>query len=91
MSELATTSSWNPPSKIEDLFAQAAGNAFAAINAPTAGARDDKPVPSGQAPFQLYSLATPNGIPELDKINVSIPIPCLIITYITKVISQLLC
>ena len=52
---------WNPPPVIEELYAQAAGNAFAAINAPTAGARDDKEVPRGSAPFQFYSLATPNG------------------------------
>lgn len=35
---------------------------FAAINAPTAGARVEKELPVGDAPFQLYSLATPNGI-----------------------------
>ncbi len=52
---------WTPPSKIEDIFALAAGNAFASINAPTAGARVEKEVPRGSAPFQLYSLATPNG------------------------------
>ena len=58
----AAPPSWNPPLKIEDLYAQTAGNQFAAINAPTSGARDDKEVPRGPASFQLYSLATPNGV-----------------------------
>ncbi len=53
---------WAPPAKIEELFAKAAGNQFSNINAPTAGARGDpKPLPVGNAPFQLYSLFTPNG------------------------------
>ena len=34
---------------------------FASINAPTAGARDEKDLPRGDASFQLYSLASPNG------------------------------
>ncbi|MFN9633425.1 MAG: glutathione-dependent disulfide-bond oxidoreductase, partial [Erythrobacteraceae bacterium] len=38
------------------------GGRFANINRPTAGARDDKPLPVGTHPFQLYSLATPNGV-----------------------------
>ncbi|HVR91308.1 MAG TPA: glutathione-dependent disulfide-bond oxidoreductase [Novosphingobium sp.] len=37
------------------------GGAFAAINRPIAGATHDKALPVGQHPFQLYSLATPNG------------------------------
>ena len=37
------------------------GGAFAGINRPTAGARDDKELPAGEHPFQLYSLGTPNG------------------------------
>jgi GST-like protein len=53
---------WTPPEKIESLFAAAAGNKFANINAPTAGARVTQDLPSGSAPFQLYSLATPNGV-----------------------------
>ena len=53
---------WVPPSKVEDLFAAAGGNQFASINAPTSGARVQKEVPVGSAPFQLYSLATPNGM-----------------------------
>jgi GST-like protein len=38
------------------------GGRFANINRPTAGAREDKALPVGQHPFQLYSLATPNGV-----------------------------
>lgn len=54
--------SWKPPSKIEELFNSTDGNNFSAINSPTAGARTsfDYPAPV-TGPFQLYSLATPNG------------------------------
>ncbi|HEY1752058.1 MAG TPA: glutathione-dependent disulfide-bond oxidoreductase [Caulobacteraceae bacterium] len=38
------------------------GGRFAAINRPVAGATHDKELPVGKHPFQLYSLATPNGI-----------------------------
>ena len=38
------------------------GGKFASINRPTAGAREDKDLPSGDHPFQLYTLATPNGV-----------------------------
>ena len=38
------------------------GGRFAGINRPVAGARSDKDLPRGQHPFQLYSLATPNGV-----------------------------
>ncbi len=38
------------------------GGKFASINRPTAGAREDKPLPKGDNPFQLHSLATPNGV-----------------------------
>lgn len=38
------------------------GGKFANINRPTAGAREDKDLPVGKHPFQLYSLATPNGV-----------------------------
>src|SRR4051812_28312830 len=37
------------------------GGEFANINRPTAGATHDKELPVGKHPFQLYSLATPNG------------------------------
>jgi GST-like protein len=38
------------------------GGRFANINRPTAGAREEKDLPVGDNPFQLYSLATPNGV-----------------------------
>ena len=38
------------------------GGKFASINRPTAGARFDQELPRGKHPFQLYSLATPNGV-----------------------------
>ena len=38
------------------------GGRFANINRPTAGAREEKALPVGPHPFQLYSLATPNGV-----------------------------
>ena len=53
---------WNPPAKIEDLFAASEGNKFASINSPVAGARSEKDLSKGTASVQLYSLATPNGM-----------------------------
>ncbi|MCA0909099.1 glutathione-dependent disulfide-bond oxidoreductase [Qipengyuania gaetbuli] len=38
------------------------GGRFASINAPTSGAREQKDLPTGEHDFQLYSLATPNGV-----------------------------
>ncbi|GAA6199430.1 glutathione-dependent disulfide-bond oxidoreductase [Aquicoccus sp. SU-CL01552] len=38
------------------------GGRFASINRPIAGPTHDKELPVGQHPFQLYSLATPNGV-----------------------------
>ncbi|MEM7689947.1 MAG: glutathione-dependent disulfide-bond oxidoreductase [Pseudomonadota bacterium] len=40
----------------------ASGGQFANINRPTAGAREEKALPEGANPFQLHSLATPNGV-----------------------------
>ncbi len=37
------------------------GGPFASINRPTAGAQQEKELPVGQHPFQVYSLGTPNG------------------------------
>jgi len=37
------------------------GGQFADINRPTAGPTHDRKLPVGRHPFQLYSLATPNG------------------------------
>ena len=38
------------------------GGKFANINRPIAGSTHDKELPVGKNPFQLYSLATPNGV-----------------------------
>lgn len=38
------------------------GGQFASINRPVAGPTHDKELPVGKHPFQLYSLATPNGV-----------------------------
>ncbi len=38
------------------------GGKFASINRPVAGATHDKVLPFGLHPYQLYSLATPNGV-----------------------------
>lgn len=42
------------------------GGKFANINRPTAGARYEQALPVGDAPLQLYSLNTPNGV----KVNI---------------------
>ena len=41
---------------------KASGGQFANINRPIAGPTHDKDLPVGAHPFQLYSLATPNGV-----------------------------
>lgn len=41
---------------------RASGGQFANINRPSAGPTHEKELPLGQQPFQLYSLATPNGV-----------------------------
>ncbi|KWV95772.1 glutathione-dependent disulfide-bond oxidoreductase [Erythrobacter sp. AP23] len=51
---------YNPP-KVWTFDAENGGR-FANINRPTSGAREDKPLPVGKHDFQLYSLATPNGV-----------------------------
>lgn len=38
------------------------GGKFASTNRPIAGATHDKELPVGEHPYQLYSLATPNGV-----------------------------
>jgi len=40
---------------------QPSGGQFANVNRPIAGPTHDKELPVGKHPFQLYSLATPNG------------------------------
>jgi GST-like protein len=41
---------------------KASGGRFAAINRPIAGPTHEAELPVGRHPFQLYSLATPNGV-----------------------------
>lgn len=41
---------------------KASGGKFANINRPISGATHEKDLPVGKHPFQLYSLATPNGV-----------------------------
>jgi len=41
---------------------QPSGGKFASINRPVSGATHDKALPQGDHPFQLYSVATPNGV-----------------------------
>ncbi len=38
------------------------GGRFEKINRPTAGAQEEKELPIGKHPLQLYSLGTPNGV-----------------------------
>ncbi len=38
------------------------GGKFSGINRPTAGAREERTLPEGKHQFQLYSMATPNGV-----------------------------
>ena len=40
---------------------QPSGGRFANINRPVSGPTHEKELPVGKHPFQLYSLATPNG------------------------------
>ena len=52
--------SYEPP-KIWKWDAESGGR-FAKINRPIAGPTHEKELPVGEHPFQLYSLATPNGV-----------------------------
>ncbi|KAA0020332.1 glutathione-dependent disulfide-bond oxidoreductase [Salinicola corii] len=52
-------SDYTPPKVWEP---KESGGKFASINRPVAGATHDKALPVGEHPFQLYSLATPNGV-----------------------------
>jgi GST-like protein len=55
-----SNSSYEPP-KVWT-WDQESGGKFASINRPIAGATHDRELPLGVHPFQLYSLATPNGV-----------------------------
>ncbi len=60
MSDAPPTSGYEPP-KVWS-WNKESGGRFAAINRPIAGPTHDKELPVGKHPFQLYSLATPNGV-----------------------------
>jgi len=55
-----TDDTYTPP-EIWTWDAQSGGK-FASINRPIAGPTHDRDLPVGKHPFQLYSLATPNGV-----------------------------
>ena len=57
---MADDSAYVPP-KVWTWNPQGTGR-FAKLKRPTAGATQDKPLPVGRHPLQLYSLATPNGV-----------------------------
>jgi GST-like protein len=57
---MTETSTYTPP-KVWKWNAQDGGR-FTNINRPIAGATEDKELPVGEHPLQLYSLATPNGV-----------------------------
>jgi GST-like protein len=57
---MSADDSYIPP-KVWQWHAPSGGN-WANINRPISGATHDKVLEKGQHPFQLYSLATPNGV-----------------------------
>ncbi len=54
MSEYILPNVWQEPTTM--------GGAWGGLNRPTAGSRFEQTLPVGNAPFQVYSLGTPNGI-----------------------------
>ena len=57
---MTNTTEYTPPTVWA--WNQANGGRFANINRPIAGATQEKDLPVGKHPLQLYSLATPNGV-----------------------------
>jgi GST-like protein len=55
-----TDSTYVPPKKWT--WDDKNGGEFASINRPVSGATHEKALPQGHQPFQLHSLATPNGV-----------------------------
>jgi GSH-dependent disulfide-bond oxidoreductase len=51
------SSEWPLPRSVDEMYDLAPVGS----NRPTAGARFDAELPIGEAPLQLYSVATPNG------------------------------
>lgn len=56
-----TENSYTPP-KVWTWDTEKNANRFSNINRPISGATHEKELPVGKHPFQLYSLATPNGV-----------------------------
>ena len=59
---MSDTTAYIPPTVWTWDKDKGSGGRFANINRPIAGATHDKDLPVGKHPFQLYSLATPNGV-----------------------------
>jgi GSH-dependent disulfide-bond oxidoreductase len=57
---MSDTDTYTPP-KVWKWVSESGGK-FASINRPTSGAQNEKELPVGKHPHQLYSLATPNGV-----------------------------
>jgi len=57
---MSSTTDYTPPRVWT--WNKANGGRFANINRPIAGPTHEKALPVGRHPFQLYSLATPNGV-----------------------------
>ena len=57
---MENASTYTPP--VIWTWDKSSGGKFASINRPIAGPTHDKALPVGKHPFQLYSLATPNGV-----------------------------
>ena len=57
---MSQSDSYTPP-KVWKWEAESGGR-FAKINRPISGSTHEKELPTGKHPFQLYSLATPNGV-----------------------------
>ena len=58
--EMTDSSEYTPP-KVWT-WNKASGGRFANINRPISGPTQDKELPTGSHPLQLYSLGTPNGV-----------------------------
>ena len=57
-----TEQSYTPPKVWTWRQGDGNGGQFSSTNRPTAGPTHDQELPVGKHPFQLYSLATPNGV-----------------------------
>jgi len=57
---MSDSSTYTPPTVWK--WEKGSGGRFANINRPIAGPTQDKELPVGRHPLQLYSLATPNGV-----------------------------